>query len=292
MSTIRHTYVSVLGYGDALISLQLLQQTAASAVPLLIAGTSVTQEIQSKIVGTDIAVARVLPGHAAFFRIRYAGLRQSLQEILAFRAWAEATLTADDIVLFEKPDVRNRLILGRCRARRVEPQVTDSSYLDRKRMIEQVTGCELALPDCAQPAQAPRSVLINPSAAALHREIALPVMHNLITLFRQHGLRISITDPDGKFLGNRELFDEYHGRLDLTAAAALVRNHDVYVGPDSFFIHLAYYLRVPFIALVPTVDFNFYFAPPASKRLRNFVAMPDTHHPDKLSRAVGAFLGW
>jgi hypothetical protein len=292
MKNSRFTFVSILGYGDALISLQLLQQASPLPAPLQIAGTGIAQEVQSTIIGSKFPLIEIVPDHAALFRLRKAGLRQSLHELLIFRKWAESALGPDDLVIFEKSDPRNHLILGRCNARTVAPKRMISSYVDRQRMLEGLTGRGLELPDCAQPKSAPRSVLINPSARAAERELSPAVMRNLLELFRRRGMRVSITDPDSRFAGAKEQFDRYYGRLKLPAVTALLREHDLYVGPDSFFIHLAYYLRVPFITLVPSTDFNFYFAPPGSMRLRNFIAMSQTHDQAQLAKAISTFVGW
>ena len=291
MSKSRYTFASILGYGDALISLQLLQQASPFPAPLRIAGTAITQDVQTAI-KTDLSVTRVLPDHAAFFRIRAAGFRRCVEDIRAFRRWSESALSRDDSVLFEKRDFRNHLILGRCGARIIEPETTDSSYVDRKNMIERVTGRKLVLADCHRPAAGVRSVLINPSARARHREIPTDVMQNLVTIFRRRGIRVSITDPAKQFADISSLFDQYLGRLDLADAMALMRGHDLHIGPDSFFIHVAYYLRVPFFTILPWLDFDFYFAPPGSKGLGNFIALPVARDPSKLELALGNFLGW
>lgn len=292
MKTTRYTYVSILGYGDALISLQLLQKTSPFPAPLQIAGTHITQEVQSTIVGSTYPLVEVLPDHAAFFRARKARLHQSIRELLAVRKWAESTLGPDDMVLFEKPDPRNSLMLGRCKAHMVAPKRSTSIYIDRQRMLQELTGCNFALPDCMQPLAAPSSVLINPSSRVFEKEFSSTVLRNLLNIFRRRGMSISITDPDSKFVDIEDQFDQYYGRLKLPEAIRVMREHDLYIGPDSFFIHLAYYLRVPFIALVPNANFNFYFAPPGSIRLRNFISMPKADDLAHLTDAIGAFVGW
>jgi hypothetical protein len=288
----RLIYVSVQGYGDALISLQLLQRAGALPAPLLILGSTQTVQVQDCVLRSKFEIVELFAGHARFYKLRTAGLRAVFSDLRLFRRWIAENLRADDRLLFEKRDWRNRLLSGALGRHAVAPAHTGSVYIDRKRMIEALTGRAIELPRCVRPPRPPVSALINPSAGAPEREIGHGALRSLTSLLRRRQCRVTLVDPDGRFAHDAASFDEYHGRIALIDAAALLRRHDLYVGPDSFFIHLAYHCQVPFFAVLPHKEFAFDFAPPGSREARNFIALDEVVDGGALERRLGDFLGW
>lgn len=288
----RLIYVSVMGYGDALISLQLLQRASPLPVPLLVVGSANTTQVQDHVLGSRFTIAELFPAHSRLYQARTAGIGAMLSDLRRFRAWMSENLRPDDRLLFEKRDWRNQMIGGAAGQRALVPAGTGSAYFDRKRMIEAATGRAIELPSCKRLPRAPTSVLINPSAGAPQREIGAAAMHRLVELLQRRQCRVTVIDPAGRFASAASNFDEYHRRLVLTEATALLRRHDLYIGPDSFFVHLAYYCEVPFFTLLPRRDFVFDFAPPGSRELGNFIGLDEVLAGSTLEQRLGAFAGW
>jgi hypothetical protein len=285
----RLNYVSILGFGDALVSLSMLQQVFPEPQQIRILGSSITAQIQTAIVGSQYELVEITQAHAKTFSIRTSGLGDILNEVYQVRRWSRQKLSGRDVVFFESPSLRNKILFSGMGTKLISPQRTDSAYRDRAKMLESYTGKSIYFPDCPLPEKRPESVLINPSARDPARAISLPVLHNLRTYFQDRNVNIALMDPGATYQTLATQFDEYYGPSDLATAAANLRRHQLYIGPDSLFTHLAYYYRIPSLTLV-NVNPDFYFAPPGTKQQGNYFSEADLLDAMQLPAKLDRFL--
>ncbi len=280
-------YVSLLGFGDTLISLQLLNRVPTLWPRLRLIGTSVTSQLVEIFGATRFPVTELLADHAAFFRVKTTGAIRALAELRAFRHWARQTIGDDDRILFEKPDWRNRLMLGRRFGQRIEPKHSTSIYTDRKQMLEQLSGAHIKLEDCAPLSATPRRVVLHPAARLRSKELSLQQVEEIGQFLGAAGCVVTLIDPDRRYSDCGKRLHTYLPSPPLPQAIAALRGADLLIAPDSFFMHLAYYYRVPFFAL--PADSEFYFAPPGCRDMGNYLPLREARNPARLRTALMRF---
>jgi len=224
---------------------------------------------------------------AAFYAIRQRGIGAAVREIIAFRKWAATTLSAKDILILESSLPQNLLLIPRRTCPVLQVARVRSAYEDRERVLQPYLG-ELPFAPCVKPGRRARRVLINPSARARSRNIPIEAVAAAIRIAAEASAEVCLIDVDGRYDELRPRVHDYMARPTLTDAAKKLRDVDAYIGPDSFFMHLAYYFRVPFLAFFwPN---NIYFAPPGMLAQGNFVLFPNARNESELSSKVRQLL--
>jgi len=255
------TLLLLLGYGDTLITASLLEQAGAAASGIRIVGTGLVPrvaEVMRHPIRVDEVIFDEMP---AFYTVKKRGIRAALADIQAFRRWSQTGLAAGSTVVFERePKLRNRALVAGRGCRLVEVAKQDTAYADRARVLSALLGCDIALPPAPLGASPARSLLINPSSRVPAKALSPAVVERLTRQARAAGVDVVLIDVDGEYAGLRSQVSEYQLKPRLADAVATLRRVDRYLGPDSFFLHLAYYYRIPALAFF--ADDNHYFRPP------------------------------
>ena len=118
-----------------------------------------------------------------------------------------------------------------------------------------------------------------------HRVAAIDSILHMVTEF---GTEVCLIDVDGRYAVLQSRIHTYLRRPSLNDAVMALREADRYIGPDSFFMHLAYYFRIPFLAFFRPTDM--YFAPPGMLKQGNYITFSDAAHKDQLRRKLRTFL--
>jgi len=248
----------MMGYGDSLITLSLLERAGAAAQGIRVVGTGVTAAVAA-LLRSPVPLSQQLFGDvAAFYVVRERGALRAAADFARFRRWSRG-LGADDTLVFEKADWRHRWLVppGRCRVLQVPRAST--AYADRERLLRPWLG-EQPWPRSPAPNGVARRLLINPSARASARELGRPLLDEALRLAAEAGAEVCLLDPQGRHAGLKAQVQSYLHGAPLGEAAAALRESDRYLGPDSFFMHLAYYYGKPQLALFH--PHNMYFLPP------------------------------
>jgi hypothetical protein len=253
-------YTALRVYGDCLISLSLLDQIREPAHELIVLGTPVTQQVATLTGLTRHAIRHVLPRAAAFYDVKVQGPARALADLHAVRRQLAAMLRAGDRVLVEQRDWRNGLLAPGGLAAIQQPGKGASIYVDRAALLERVFGMPVRLPTCRRPGPGGTTLLINPGARQAFRTLPRPVIEHVLAYARARELRVCLLDPHGLHGDLAPGVAHYEAQPSLERAVTLLREHDLYVGADSFFLHLALHFGVPLFALTPWT--SFYFAPP------------------------------
>ncbi len=228
-------------------------------------------------------------GIPSFYDIRKNGLISALRDGVYFRSKlaSEINIEKSDVLIFEKRDFRNKLIAYN-KARIHEPIKRSGIYLDRKEVIESVLRESIGLRECVRLGVNPQTVLINPSSRRKEKAIAPLVLHTMIDYLNQKNMKITLVDPDGGYGHCRPSVCSYRGQLTMDEAADLLRQSDLYIGADSFFLHFAYYLRVPCLVIYNGKE-NLYFAPPGIEINRNYIVVERQQLDHRLTSDLDSF---
>lgn len=288
-----YLYLAVQSWGDNVVSLRLLEELRGTA-PVRVLGTRLTREI-ADVTGFDAFPVTVLPTDVlALYDVRVAGIQNAVRDFLRLRRAIAALAGAGTTVLFENHRRRgtHRLLqLASGGFRFAQPPAGVSAYEDRQTMLEQVLGRQIALP-ATRPPRASRRVVIAPGARMPFRAFPAVVMDNLLEYFTRRGSEICLVDATGDYERYRSRAQRYLARAPLAASVAEVRRADLAVVPDSLFLHLAYALAVPVLALVPpSIARAFYFAPPGLQELGLHASFEQAAHPRMLASYLDRVLG-
>jgi hypothetical protein len=275
-------YLSLLSLGDNLISLQLLRMLGPRAGDVVLVGTGLTYKVAELIGPAPCAFEQALPDVAAFYDLRRAGPRRALRDLRQVRR-ALRRFTAPPVsALFEKRDWRNPWIVPPP-IRRVEPEVGVSIYHDRRDMLIRAVGPLPELPSCRRPGRV-RTLTVNPAARQSFKALPRAVLEAILAYTQAHDIRVCLLDPEESCAWARRRVHRYEARPSLTQAVEQLRAADLYVGADSFFLHLAYHYAVPFFALPPKPAP--YFAPPGMIEQGHWLVLDEARVPAKLFAAL------
>lgn len=252
-------HLSLLSYGDNLISLSLLAKLRSKS-RVMIAGTALTQRIAAFLPQLGIPIV-VLSEHVpSFYDVRKRGLGAAIREARGVRRALCRLSAPGDGFVFEKGGIRQHLLVGASRRRSWSPHRRRNVYEDRRDVLNAVFADVIALENAPALLRAPRIVTINPSSRLREKTIAPRTLASLITYLRRRLIEVRLVDPEQEHGALRDAVSSYHTGTTLEEAVALVERSDLYIGADSLFVHFAYHCRTPVLVLYN--ETNLYFAPP------------------------------
>ncbi len=280
--------ITLLGYGDNLITGSILENKYIDSSKLTVVGSQVTQKVWrllNKPITPDYVIFNEIP---AFYALREFGLSAALRDARIFRRWALESVDSNDSVIFEqRSSFRNICLLIGTGCKRIEIYRQKGAYTDRldaiSKDIEKHTWSDGALPRGIS-----QRILINPTARSKIRSLNPGTINTIIEVAKITKSSISIIDMHGDLETFRSKVDNYLCNPSLEEAAAALRQADRYIGPDSFFMHLAYYYRVPQLALFWKSDT--YFQPPGLLRQGGIYYFDDILDVSLIKRRLLAFM--
>jgi len=278
---------SILGYGDSLITLSLLERAGRAASNVCVVGTAVTRATADLMHGPPPIAEELFADVAAFYVIKQRGIAAALHDLLRFRRWAQDRLSPADTLVLEKRDPRTRWLVPKGACTVVEVTRGKSVYIDRETVLRPYIGEQHWQP-CARPWRRGERLLINPSARASSKNLPTKLVEASLQVAAAIGTKVCLIDVAGHYEALRTHVDRYLRSPSLRDAALALRESDRYLGPDSFFVHLAYYYRVPFLAFFRATDT--YFAPPGTSEQGNYVYYPDAVNEEHFRGKLHWFL--
>lgn len=274
--------LSILGYGDCLITLSLLEQSQIPAHDCVVVGSRVTTEVAHLLDRFDLSIVSLLPNRCSLFTLKTAIKKGEIRSLLAdwraIRQWGRGVLIPRDTVIVEKSDWRNRLLFsGAYELRQIARM--DGAYLDRATELSH-HFCTISLRSCATLEKKPQHLLVNPCAGSRGRSLSYSLINVMFRAAENEKVAVSLIDPDGSYKAFKDRAFRYIWAPTLTDSDRLLRDTDLYIGPDSFFMHLAYYRGIPFFAFFQRG--NVYFAPPGMIEANNYMFFDEARDQRKL----------
>lgn len=280
-------YVCLMAYGDALVTLSVLEDLPPEPGRWRVIGTRVTAQV-SELLRQPIPVVEILPDKAAFNTIKERGVRAALADFGVARRALRHLTAPGDVLAFERSDLRNRGLLSRGRKGDYAAR-QDSAYSDRQDQASRLFGPRPAWQSVLPPARTVREVAVNPCARYRNRALSSTLIGNVLRLGGEQGWKLTLIDPCGEYGHLASSVSRYLPRPTLLDAAAALRRADLYVGPDSFFIHLAYYYRIPHFGFYHPA--NLYFLTPGMREQNNWCSFVEAEQFEFMRSAVLRYIG-
>lgn len=277
-----HYVVSLLAYGDSLITLSLLERIGAAQGRYQVIGSGVTCAV-SQLMRQPPPITKLLEGEAALYTVKDNGIFRAAQDFKFLRTGFRKLAKPGDVFAFELPAGRSRALVPEgCGYE--HPLASASVYDDRHQFISRLIENAGPWTPTARPATPIKRVLINPCARHSSRWLRPEVMESLLSIARRRDWHVTVLDPCGHHQVVRKHVDQYLTQSSLVDAAALLRESDLYIGPDSFFIHLAYYFRVPCFGFF--LPHHLIYLLPGMRQLGNFIFFEQARSPAVLEKTL------
>lgn len=278
---------SAMAYGDCLVTLAQLESLPPDARPYRLLGTTITSRVAQSL-RHPLQSLDMLPDKAAFYTIKERGPRAAVADFISMRRSLRQLLQPGDQLAFERRIIRNRLLVPPgCEP--IYAPLSGSAYADRKSLVQSLFGTSMDWMPAAAPEQKLRKVLVNPCARYNDRRLSAAMLDNLVEVARLRHWELALLDPCGCSNEYRERVSSYRQQTSLPQAVELMRSSDLYIGPDSFFVHLAYYWRVPCLGFF--FPHRLYFLPPGAREVGGYCSFDDATSFSRLIAALDRFCG-
>ena len=255
-------YICLQSMGDNLISLYLLKNLEQE---IIILGTRQTEKIAKLIgVSNNITIEVVFENIPAFYDIRRQGIFKGIRDLLIFRKFLKNKTISK--LIFEKKDLRTLLIAFN-RASYEASSVEENAYVNRKKLLEKCFSKSIILQQSVAPVNI-QTVLIAPSSALRKRNIKVSHLDTMIQLLSTQ-YEVKLIDYQSQYRQYMHKVDAYYDNISLEKVKQLIIDSDLFIGTDSFLIHLAYYYQKAFFIIF---NFEYYkFLPPYCEVMRNYI---------------------
>ena len=237
-------YLLFQALGDNLISLSLLEKLHERVNVL---GTKDTKII-IKLLGLEenFNVRVVFDEIPAFYNIREKGFINALRDSLILLKYINNNNI--DKIVFEKNDFRSS-ILSLILTKKVIRTKNNykNTYKNRKDNIEYIYNKNIQLDkyrlEVSKENTINKKILINPLTSKLHRNIRHKHLKYIIDELNRNGFHICLIDIENRYQEFKDDVNSYLTNTTLDDVKELILISDLYIGADSFLVHLSYYLK-------------------------------------------------
>lgn len=247
-------YVSLLALGDNLISLAFLRQLSDE---IHVLGTKHTNNIL-KLIGSkeNIHIHKVFEDIPAFYDIKKRGLISACRDFYKFIRYVRSN--GIDELVFEKKDFRSTMIAILTKAKVFYPDsFVCNAYKNRRELISEVYKNDVALNTYKLELHDVKIVVINPLTRLEKRNIKHQHLSFMCKKLKQNGYETYLIDLEKKYTQLEEDVTHYLTNTSLEDVKELILKADLYIGADSFLIHLAYYLKKNFFMIFYRDNYDF-----------------------------------
>ncbi len=283
----KHIFL-LLAYGDNLTSLSLLGNVTNSNIR--IHGTSLTKEVSKLLEQEDLQIHDVFKQIPAFYDVKKCGVMKSLKDFWYFIQYVRKNISKHEALFFEKNDFRYKLlkiIFFRYKMSSIHKH--DNFYSDKRAALSAFLNVNLTyqgsvvMPEQKQT----KTILINPTGRVALRNLEKGVLESIVMFLTNGGYQIHLIDHLKLYSNLSKKVYRYYDHTSLTQAVTILKSVDLYCGPDSLFIHLAYVFNTPYFVIL-NYDSS-YFLPPKSKNCSFIKSHP---HADKNKDLIKVFEKW
>lgn len=273
--------MTLLGYGDALITLSLLARMGGrSSRAVQVVGSGISRQVAELVPGAPAHCTVLTDGVASFYALRADGPRAAVADLLRVRRWLRANAGDGDTVVFENDDWRNRLLLPGNVDSVAVPRV-GSAYVDRAEVWGRMLGVQYRFESTVGLSAPPRHIVIAPGARSRDRRLTEQTIRVLLDEAGKMGAAVTLLDSDETCASFRREVSAYWARPSLEQTSRCLQSCDAYVGPDSFLLHLAYFYGKALVGFFHRS--NLYFSPPGLGERGGMLFFDDALEPGILA---------
>ncbi|EQD91324.1 glycosyltransferase 9 family protein [Helicobacter pylori PZ5026] len=230
----------LLALGDNLITLSLLKEIALKQQqPLKILGTHLTLKI-AKLLECEkyFEIIPVFENVPAFYDLKKQGVFLAMKDFL----WLLKALKEHEVkrLILEKQDFRSALLAKFIPITTPNKEIKNV-YQNRQELFSQIYGHVFDNSQYSMSVKNPKKILINPFTRSIDRSI--PLEHLKIVLKLLKPFCITLLDFEERYAFLKDRVAHYRAKTSLEEVKNLILESDLYIGGDSFLIHLAYYLK-------------------------------------------------
>ncbi len=230
----------LLALGDNLITLSLLKEIAfKQQQPLKILGTRLTLKI-AKLLECEkhFEIIPIFENIPAFYDLKKQGVFWAMKDFL----WLLKAIKKHQIkhLILEKRDFRSALLAKFIPITTPNKEIKNV-YQNRQELFSQIYGHVFDNSQYSMSVKNPKKILINPFTRSIDRSI--PLEHLQIVLKLLKPFCVTLLDFEERYAFLKDKVAHYRAKTSLEEVKNLILESDLYIGGDSFLIHLAYYLK-------------------------------------------------
>ncbi|WP_104747933.1 glycosyltransferase family 9 protein [Helicobacter cetorum] len=233
-------FACLLALGDNLITLSLLREIASKQQkPLKILGTHLTLKI-AKLLECEkhFEIIPIFENVPAFYEIKKQGVFLAIRDFYSLLK----TIKKYHIkhLVLEKQDFRSSLLSKFIQVSTPSKEIKNV-YQNRQELFSQIYGHVFDSTQYFINSKNPKKILINPFTRENYRNISLEHLQIILKLLKPFS--ITLLDFEERYLFLKDEVTHYYTKTSLEEVKNLILESDLYMGGDSFLIHLAYYLK-------------------------------------------------
>ncbi|MCH4599224.1 glycosyltransferase family 9 protein [Helicobacter pylori] len=261
----------LLALGDNLITISLLKEIAFKhQQPLKILGTHLTLKIARLLeCEKHFEIIPLFENVPAFYDFKKQGVFLAMKDFL----WLLKAIKKHQIkhLILEKQDFRSALLAKFIPITTPNKEIKNV-YQNRQELFSQIYGHVFDRSSYPMNLKNPKKILINPFTRSIERSI--PLEHLKIVLKLLKPFCVTLLDFEERYAFLQNEAAHYRAKTSLEEVKNLILESDLYIGGDSFLIHLAYYLKKNYFIFFYRDNDD--FMPPNGKK-ENFLKAYKSH---------------
>ncbi|GAA6983017.1 glycosyltransferase family 9 protein [Helicobacter pylori] len=261
----------LLALGDNLITISLLKEIAfKQQQSLKILGTHLTLKIARLLeCEKHFEIIPLFENIPAFYDLKKQGVFGAVKDfLLLLKAIKKHQIKH---LILEKQDFRSAL-LAKCIPITTPNKGIKNVYQNRQELFFQIYGHVFDHSPYPMNLKNPKKILINPFTREKDKNISLEHLQIVLKLLKPFCVTLLDFEERYAFLQNEAA--HYRAKTSLEEVKNLILESDLYIGGDSFLIHLAYYLKKNYFIFFYRDNDD--FMPPNSKN-ENFLKAHKSH---------------
>jgi ADP-heptose:LPS heptosyltransferase len=260
---VNRNYICLLALGDVLISLSLLAKIDKK---ITILGTQHTKNIIDLIgLNNQFHLVILFDNIPAFYDVKNQGIIKAIKDLYIFIRYIRQHKIKE--LVLEKKDFRSNIIKFFTNTKLYFPNSTDKVYIGRKNVINNLYNANIDLNSYQLNISNPKTIIINPLTRESYRNIKNNHLQYILDELSKYNYEIYLLDTENKYSKFQNKVNHYLTNTTLEDVKNLLNKCDLYIGGDSFLIHLAYYLKRNYFMIFyrdnddfmpPNIEDNFY----------------------------------
>ncbi|EJB16386.1 hypothetical protein HPCPY1962_0718 [Helicobacter pylori CPY1962] len=229
-----------MALGDNLITLSLLKEIASKQQqPLKILGTHLTLKIARLLECEEyFEIIPLFENVPAFYDLKKQGVFWAMKDfLLLLKAIKKHQIKH---LILEKQDFRSALLATFIPITAPNKEIKNV-YQNRQELFSQIYGHVFDHSPYSMNLKNPKKILINPFTRSTDRSISLEHLQIVLKLLKP--LCVTLLDFEERYAFLKDRVTHYCTKTSLEEVKNLILESDLYIGRDSFLIHLAYYLK-------------------------------------------------
>lgn len=263
-------YVALQALGDNLVSIYLLNQLDKK---INVIGTKHTENIVQLVELEDnFDVKVIFDDIPAFYDIRNQGILKTIKDIFKFRKYIKKQNIKE--LIFEKKDFRIMLLTFGLNVKNHSSNKYSNVYYNRKNLIREAYSKLVDIDDTISYEDNIHTILISPVTRLKKKNIVSEHLNVIVKFLKNNGFKIQLVDYSKEYNEFANKVDEYFVDTTLEDMKNLMNSCSLYIGADSFLVHLAYYCKKPYFIIFNQA--NETFLPPISKQVDNYIVIDES----------------